>query len=132
MAQASENLISLTLELGGKDAAVVLPDAPVEWTAQGIVWGAFTNAGQACASIERVFVLKGKHTDEFLKALETETRKLKLGPATDPGTDVGPIIDEDQLKKSKTRSMPQFKMVPPLLWEASHDRILVAISSNLP
>ncbi len=99
MAQASENLISLTLELGGKDAAVVLPDAPVEWTAQGIVWGAFTNAGQACASIERVFVLKGKHTDAFLKALETETRKIKLGPATDPNTDVGPIIDEDQLKK---------------------------------
>lgn len=97
MAQASDSVTSVTLELGGKDAAIILPDAPVEWTAKGVVWGAFTNAGQACASIERVFVLKGKHTDEFLKALEVETKKLKLGPATDALTDVGPIIDEMQL-----------------------------------
>lgn len=99
MAQAADSLISVTLELGGKDAAIVLPDAPSQWTAQGIVWGAFTNAGQACASIERVFVLKGKNTDEFLKALEAETKKIRLGPATDPSTDVGPIIDEEQLNK---------------------------------
>ena len=44
--------------LGGKDAAVVLDDAPIERTARGLVWGAFTNAGQNCASIERAYVVR--------------------------------------------------------------------------
>src|SRR5579885_2260674 len=58
MEQAAQNLTPVCLELGGKDAAIVLPDAPVSWTARALVWGAFTNCGQACASIERVYILK--------------------------------------------------------------------------
>ena len=52
----AERLIPCSLELGGKDAAIVLRDCKLERTARGLVWGAFTNAGQNCASIERVYV----------------------------------------------------------------------------
>jgi acyl-CoA reductase-like NAD-dependent aldehyde dehydrogenase len=99
MAQASTNLTPVTLELGGKDAAIVLPDAPIDWTARGLVWGAFTNAGQACASVERVYIIKGKNTDKLIDAITSMTSKLKLGPAADPLTDVGPLIDQYQLDK---------------------------------
>ncbi len=97
MAQASARLTPVTLELGGKDAAIVLPDAPIDWTARGLVWGAFTNAGQACASVERVYIVKGKNTDKLIDSIVSMTSKLKLGPATDAMTDVGPLIDQSQL-----------------------------------
>lgn len=99
MAQAAARLTPVVLELGGKDAAVVLPDAPVDWTAKGLVWGAMTNAGQACASIERVYIIKGKHTDKLIAKIVEETKKLQIGNATDPKVDVGPLIDEIQLSK---------------------------------
>lgn len=99
MAEAAENVTPVTLELGGKDPAIVLPDAPPDWTARGLVWGAFTNCGQACASIERVYIVKGKHTDRLLDALVAHTRALKLGAGTDANVDVGPLIDESQLGK---------------------------------
>lgn len=101
MEQASKGVIPVTLELGGKDAAVVLPSAPVKWTAAGIAWGAFTNAGQACASIERLYVLKSKKSDKFIEELVDFSKKLKVGPATDPTVDIGPVIDETQLDKIK-------------------------------
>ncbi len=97
MAQASAQITPVTLELGGKDAAIVLPDAPVDWTARGLVWGAFTNAGQACASVERVYIVKGKNTDKLINTIVSMTSKLKLGAASDAMTDVGPLIDQGQL-----------------------------------
>jgi len=103
MEQASANVTPVSLELGGKDAAIVLPDAPVEWTAKAIAWGAFTNAGQACASIERVYILKGKHTEKMIDAIVAETQKLKVGPYTDSATDIGPVIDAAQLDKIVTQ-----------------------------
>lgn len=99
MAQVAPNLTPLTLELGGKDPAVVLPDAPVEWTARGLTWGAFTNAGQACASIERAYLIKGKRNDRLLEKVVEYTKSLKLGDPSDPTVDVGPLIDEIQLEK---------------------------------
>ncbi len=99
MEQAAVSVTPVSLELGGKDAAIVLPDAPIKWTAQALAWGAFTNAGQACASIERVYIIKGKHTDKLIAAIVEEAKKLKVGPATDPTSDVGPVIDAHQLDK---------------------------------
>jgi succinate-semialdehyde dehydrogenase/glutarate-semialdehyde dehydrogenase len=99
IAQAAPRLTPTTLELGGKDAAIVLPGAPNDWTAQGLIWGAFTNAGQACASIERVYILRSKHTEKLINTIVNKTKQLRLGPATDPNTDIGPIIDEVQLAK---------------------------------
>jgi succinate-semialdehyde dehydrogenase/glutarate-semialdehyde dehydrogenase len=98
MAGAARNLTPVSLELGGKDAAIVLPDAPVDWTAHGLVWGAFTNCGQACASIERVYLVKNKNTDKLVSAIVAEANKLRIGPGLDRNTDVGPMIDEGQLR----------------------------------
>ena len=56
MKAASEYLIPVDLELGGKDPAIVFDDVNIEKTANGIAWGAFTNAGQSCTSIERCYI----------------------------------------------------------------------------
>jgi len=94
----AERFVSTSLELGGKDPALVLPDADLDFTAKGLVWGAFLNAGQTCASVERVYV------DEAIAEPLTErivrlTRTLSVGAGQDPATDVGPIINEGQLAK---------------------------------
>ncbi|APR77220.1 Aldehyde dehydrogenase [Minicystis rosea] len=74
----AEKLIPCSLELGGKDAAIVLRDCNLERTARGLVWGAFTNAGQNCASIERVYVEKAV-ADKLVPRLVELTRALKPG-----------------------------------------------------
>jgi len=75
---AAEALIPAALELGGKDAAVVFDDADLERTAAGIVWGAYANAGQNCASIERVYVT-AKKCDALLQRINLEIKALRLG-----------------------------------------------------
>jgi len=99
MAQASAQLTPVCLELGGKDPAIVLADAPLEETAQGIAWGAFTNAGQACASIERLYIVKGVSTDKFIERLVQIAKSLTVGPASSMTSEIGPIIDESQFYK---------------------------------
>ncbi|MRG91676.1 aldehyde dehydrogenase family protein [Polyangium spumosum] len=79
--RCAERLIPCSLELGGKDAAIVMADAPVERTANGIVWGAFTNAGQNCASIERVYVDRSIAEKLVPKIVEL-TKKLEPGRDT--------------------------------------------------
>jgi acyl-CoA reductase-like NAD-dependent aldehyde dehydrogenase len=61
------------------------------------VWGAFLNAGQTCLSVERCYVHRSLY-DAFLKACVEKTKKLKVGRGLDPGTDVGPMIHERQLR----------------------------------
>ena len=85
----AERLVPCSLELGGKDAAIVLADANLERAARGIVWGAFTNAGQNCASIERVYV-ESAIADRFLARVAELTRELR------PGLDVGPLTTRAQ------------------------------------
>lgn len=103
MTQVAPNITPLTMELGGKDAAIVLPDAPADWTAHGLIWGAFTNAGQACASVERVYIIKSKNTDKLIDAIVAHTKELKLGDPADQTVDVGPVIDEIQLSKIESQ-----------------------------
>jgi succinate-semialdehyde dehydrogenase/glutarate-semialdehyde dehydrogenase len=95
---AMDALVPVTLELGGKDPALVLPDVDLDFTAQGLVWGAFTNAGQACASVERVYVHPLVAESLILKLVE-RTRALVVGNGLDPATEVGPIINEAQLAR---------------------------------
>lgn len=76
--KAAERLIPCELELGGKDALIVLKDAPIERAAKAAVWGSFFHGGQVCIGIERVFV----HEDvlePFLKEVKKETEALILG-----------------------------------------------------
>ncbi len=96
-AKCGEKLIPVGLELGGKDPAIVLRDTNIDYAVKGIWWGALTNSGQACASIERVYVDSSIH-DEFVKKLTEATEKLKIGNGFDDDTDMGPVINERQLR----------------------------------
>ena len=95
MASAAKNLTPVLLELGGKDPAIVLRDADLERAAAGIVWGAFVNAGQTCASVERVYV-EEPVARELIDRIVAETQKLRLGDPRAPETDVGPLTLERQ------------------------------------
>ena len=101
MAIAAQHLIPLTLELGGKHPAMVLPDVDVDQAASGIVWNAFTNAGQACASIDRLYLIKSSEQKEqkLLEKIVERASKLRLGDPSEPNTDVGPLIDGPQLER---------------------------------
>ncbi|KYF81073.1 succinate-semialdehyde dehydrogenase [Sorangium cellulosum] len=74
----AERLIPTSLELGGKDSAIVLGDCDLERAARGVVWGAFTNAGQNCASIERVYVERAI-ADRFIERVVALTGQLRAG-----------------------------------------------------
>jgi len=78
MASASEHLIPVDLELGGKDPMIIFADADLERAANGAVWGAFTNAGQVCMSVERVFVEESVY-DEFVRKVVAKTNQLRMG-----------------------------------------------------
>ncbi|GAB4573476.1 MAG: aldehyde dehydrogenase family protein [Anaerolineae bacterium] len=76
---AARHLIPVTLELGGNDAAIVLDDADLEKAAAGIVWGGMFNAGQTCASVERVLVMRPV-ADRLLQAMRREIEQHLLTP----------------------------------------------------
>lgn len=88
---AAERLIPVTLELGGKSPTVVLEDADREQALQGVLYGIFSSSGQSCIAGSRLFVHQSIYR-EFVDELVRRTRALQLGPGTDPGTDVGPLV----------------------------------------
>jgi acyl-CoA reductase-like NAD-dependent aldehyde dehydrogenase len=91
---AAKNLVPVSLELGGKDAAIVCADADLDRTAAGVAWGAFHNTGQNCAAIERVYVEDVVH-DAFVEKLRAETARLRTGG--DPETaEIGPLCNARQ------------------------------------
>lgn len=94
---AAARLLPVVLELGGKDPMIVLEDADVDVASSAAVWGAFMNAGQTCLSVERCYVHESIY-DAFLKSCVEKSAKLRLGPGSDPATDVGPMIHERQLR----------------------------------
>lgn len=96
LAAASESLTPVVLELGGKDAAIVLEDANLPRAARGVLWGAFQNAGQACIGIERVFVVDEVY-DTFVEHLLDEVKRIRAGSAG--GVDVGPMVVQHQLEQ---------------------------------
>ncbi|HEX9186553.1 MAG TPA: aldehyde dehydrogenase family protein [Vicinamibacteria bacterium] len=94
MAAAAKNLTPVVLELGGKDPAIVCRDADLDRAAPGIVWAAFLNAGQTCASVERVYV-EAEVAEPFLARVLEETQRLRLKGASGAG-EVGPLTLERQ------------------------------------
>ncbi len=92
------NLIPSVLELGGKDAMIVLADAHLESASSAAVWGGFTNCGQACLSVERIYV-EQPVADRFIRLCVEKTKKLRVGPASDPDAEIGPMIGLRQLEK---------------------------------
>jgi succinate-semialdehyde dehydrogenase/glutarate-semialdehyde dehydrogenase len=94
---AAKYLTPVVLELGGKDPMIVLEDADVDNAARGVVWGAFANAGQACASVERCYVQESI-APRFIEQVVAETRRLKQGQTNEAGTDIGSMSNERQLQ----------------------------------
>jgi acyl-CoA reductase-like NAD-dependent aldehyde dehydrogenase len=86
------------LEMGGSDPAIVCDDAELETSASGIVWGGFSNCGQNCNSIERIFVHQNIY-NRFLKLLVERTKRLRIGNGLHEDMDIGPLASQLQLKK---------------------------------
>lgn len=87
----AKKLIPSVLELGGKDAMIVLADADVDTASSAAVWGSYTNCGQVCLSVERLFVEQSV-AQKFVSLCAEKTKKLRIGPGNDPASDVGPLI----------------------------------------
>ena len=88
----------LSLEMGGKNAQIVLDDADLDLAVEGVLWGAFGTTGQRCTATSRLIVQNGVH-DRLLGMLVDRVKRLTLGDGRLPSTDVGPLIHEESLQK---------------------------------
>jgi aldehyde dehydrogenase (NAD+) len=95
---AADNLKHVHLELGGKNAIVVLDDADLDLAVEGIVWSAFGTSGQRCTAASRVIVHERAY-DALQAKLVATAEGLRLGPGWEPETDVGPVINRRALDK---------------------------------
>ncbi|MFJ4889952.1 succinic semialdehyde dehydrogenase [Streptomyces sp. NPDC088788] len=94
---AGRRLIGASLELGGKNAMIVLDDADIDKAADGAVAACFPSAGQLCVSIERLYVAESIR-EQFIAAFTARTRHLKIGAAYDYSVDVGSLTNTSQLE----------------------------------
>ncbi len=95
MEGASKDLKRITLELGGNDASIVLPDANVEKVAEQLFWSSFTNAGQICVAAKRIYIHEDIY-DELSAAIAEYAKHVKVGDGSQQGTAVGPIQNKKQ------------------------------------
>jgi len=92
---AADTLKRVSLELGGKNAQIVMDDADLDLALDGVLWGAFGTTGQRCTATSRL-ILHEKIYDTFMSMLVDRTSKLKLGDGLLPETQVGPCVNENQ------------------------------------
>ena len=95
---AVDNLVPVSLELGGKNPAVVLADADLDATVQGLLVGGFLNQGQVCAAASRVFVEQGVHA-RLVDALEGAIGAMTIGAGLDPAAQVNPLVSRQHQQK---------------------------------
>jgi len=95
---ASERLIPVQLEMGGKNPLIVLDDANIDLAVSLSIHGAFLSTGQRCTATSRVIVTEGIY-NRFLQQLVEKTAQLKIGDPLDPDTDIGPVVDAKQLSQ---------------------------------
>ncbi|HEX6534087.1 MAG TPA: aldehyde dehydrogenase family protein [Gemmatimonadaceae bacterium] len=88
----------LSLEMGGKNAQIVLDDADLDLALDGVLWGAFGTTGQRCTATSRLILQSGVH-DEFLSRLVDKVKALRLGDGRKEGTDVGPLVNAAAVEK---------------------------------
>lgn len=98
MASSAATLKRLTLELGGNDAGIVLPDADPKAIAPGLFWGAFINGGQTCAALKRLYVHDSIY-DDVCKALVDFAATVPMGDGLDETNQLGPIQNEMQFNR---------------------------------
>jgi acyl-CoA reductase-like NAD-dependent aldehyde dehydrogenase len=97
-AACAPNLTKVSLELGGKSAALVLDDAAPEKVAVGVRSASLSNSGQICNALTRVLVPERRH-DEYVDALAAEMSALRVGDPSDPKTQVGPLVSQRQQRR---------------------------------
>ena len=95
---AAENLKHVHLELGGKNAIIVMDDADLDLAVDGIVWSAFGTSGQRCTAASRVIVHEAVY-DQLASLLVTRVEQMRLGPGWEDDTDIGPVINRGALEK---------------------------------
>ncbi|CUU04273.1 aldehyde dehydrogenase (NAD+) [Candidatus Kryptobacter tengchongensis] len=96
--ESSDTLKRVSLEMGGKNAQIVLEDANLELALDGVLWGAFGTAGQRCTATSRLILHEAIY-DQFIEMLVERVKKLKVGNGLDESTEMGPVINEAQLNK---------------------------------
>ena len=94
-AAAGERPRPVTLELGGKDPMLVFEDAELDRALAGALWGGFSNCGQVCSAVERVYVARGLH-ETFVEELTRRARALRVGRGEELDTDLGPLVSEER------------------------------------
>ena len=95
VAASADNLPRLTLELGGNDPGIVLPDVDPQAIAQDLFWGAFINTGQTCAALKRLYVHDDVY-DDVVEALRAVASQVPMGPGIDESSALGPLTTADQ------------------------------------
>jgi acyl-CoA reductase-like NAD-dependent aldehyde dehydrogenase len=98
MRDAADNLKHVHLELGGKNAVIVMDDADLDLATEGIIWSAFGTTGQRCTAASRVIVHRAAY-DALQSKLVAAAEKMRLGPGWEEDTDVGPLINRSALDK---------------------------------
>ena len=98
MVSAARTLKRVTLELGGKSANIVFPDADMEKAVGTAMTGIFAHSGQMCTAGSRLFLAEDV-ADEFTERLVDRTRSLKVGSGFEPGVEIGPLISQEQLDR---------------------------------
>lgn len=88
----------VSLEMGGKNAVIIMNDADIDLAIEGVLWGAFGTTGQRCTATSRAIVHKDVY-DTFLQKLTEKTVALKLGAGLEDSTQVGPVINKKQYEK---------------------------------
>jgi aldehyde dehydrogenase (NAD+) len=96
-ANAGQALKRVSLELGGKNAQIVMDDADLDLALEGVLWGAFGTTGQRCTATSRLIVHQKVH-DELLDRLVERAKKLRLGPGLDEKNEVGPLVNAERVK----------------------------------
>ncbi|MBM4159587.1 MAG: aldehyde dehydrogenase family protein [Ignavibacteria bacterium] len=92
---ASRSLKRVSLELGGKNAQIVMDDADFDLALEGVLWGAFGTTGQRCTATSRLIIHESVY-DKFTSMVVSATKKLRLGDGLKSGSDVGPCVNEKQ------------------------------------
>ena len=98
MEGASKDLKRITLELGGNDASIVMPDVDVQKVAQQLFWSSFQNAGQVCIAAKRVYIHEDIY-DELSQAIADFAKTVTVGDGSQQGTGVGPIQNKKQYER---------------------------------
>lgn len=98
MASAARDLKKVTLELGGNDAAIVMPDVDVEKVAEQLFWAAFRNAGQICIATKRMYIHKDIY-EPLKNAIAGYAKTVKVGDGAEQGTQIGPVQNKAQYQR---------------------------------